>query len=599
MNSKATAHQFGSFFRPDVEGLRAVAVLLVVCRHCGISWCPGGFVGVDVFFVLSGYLITGLLAAEYRATSRIHLLRFYARRARRLLPACALVLLATTLFAALVFSPQEIAFTGRAARAAALYMSNVFFDQSAADYFSPNVEGNPLLHTWSLGLEEQFYLVWPMLILAANRGPGGNSDRFGFLARSWPFRSLTASTSPSTPRPSLSTNCRRGREFAAGGLALLPVLRTPVSTSWPVWGGIGGWLSFSVPDSCLREAQGFPGGSRCYRSPGRWRRFSPEPRRLSVGSCGAECRTSPIYRSPIVLLVSLALAICRVRRDSFPRRFGGGHILAAIASLLAAAFTFTFVERPIRANPYLGARSASTLDAAAGATLLTVAASWALLHFGEELTTDRRLESISAATTDVADISPKACWSQGATAEVRICKFGASGSPRSVVLFGDSHAIQWFNPFRTAANAKAWRLIHRPETWLRSERHQPTPFLGGLQRVQRMAHSRNRKDRRDPSLCGSHGELQRRHFSRLPRGGTDVHGRATFGNTTNLRRACTCRGSRIIVIRDTAKSHRSTFPPASCDVSFPAFMPSNPATSTHPLHSTGQPFPLSGRLRPV
>ncbi len=133
MNSAATGPQRSDSFRPDVEGLRGVAVLLVVACHCGVAWCSGGFIGVDVFFVLSGYLITGLLAAETRTTLQIDLLRFYARRARRLLPACALVLLATTLVAAVVLGPQELEFTGRAARAAGLYVSNVLFDRSAAD----------------------------------------------------------------------------------------------------------------------------------------------------------------------------------------------------------------------------------------------------------------------------------------------------------------------------------------------------------------------------------------------------------------------------------------------------------------------------------
>src|ERR1700733_9494061 len=168
-----TGRQPGNAFRPDIEGLRAVAILLVVGCHCGISWCAGGFVGVDVFFVLSGYLISGLLQSEYRASSRIDLPRFFARRARSLLPAGNVVLLATTLAAAALFAPQELACTGRAARAAALYVSNVFFDRSASDYFAPQVEGNPLLHTWSLGVEEQFYLVWPALILLINRRADG------------------------------------------------------------------------------------------------------------------------------------------------------------------------------------------------------------------------------------------------------------------------------------------------------------------------------------------------------------------------------------------------------------------------------------------
>jgi peptidoglycan/LPS O-acetylase OafA/YrhL len=151
-------------FRSDVEGMRGVAVFLVVACHCAIPGFVGGFVGVDVFFVLSGYLITGLLVEEAESTQKLRFLDFYARRVRRLLPACALVLLTTLLAAALFSAPQDISLTARATRAAALYMSNVFFDANAADYFAADVQTNPLLHTWSLGVEEQFYLIWPMLI---------------------------------------------------------------------------------------------------------------------------------------------------------------------------------------------------------------------------------------------------------------------------------------------------------------------------------------------------------------------------------------------------------------------------------------------------
>src|SRR5690349_18401435 len=152
-------------FRTDIEGLRGIAVLIVVAYHCRVPGFSGGFVGVDVFFVLSGYLITGLLVAEIQKTSRLNLLQFYARRARRLLPASALALMVTLLIGAVILAPNELSFAGRAGRATALYMSNIFFAINAADYFAPDVETNPMLHTWSLAVEEQFYLVWPLLII--------------------------------------------------------------------------------------------------------------------------------------------------------------------------------------------------------------------------------------------------------------------------------------------------------------------------------------------------------------------------------------------------------------------------------------------------
>ncbi|MGH7525059.1 MAG: acyltransferase family protein, partial [Gemmatimonadales bacterium] len=142
-------HSSSPGFRSDIEGLRGIAVLLVVCFHCGIGVFSGGFVGVDVFFVLSGYLITGLIVAEIAHTSRLDFRRFYARRAKRLLPAFMLMLVITLGVGALFLAPQELHVAGRAARSASLYMSNVFFSNNAADYFAADVRTNPFLHTWS------------------------------------------------------------------------------------------------------------------------------------------------------------------------------------------------------------------------------------------------------------------------------------------------------------------------------------------------------------------------------------------------------------------------------------------------------------------
>ncbi|MBL8052517.1 MAG: acyltransferase, partial [Nitrospira sp.] len=171
-----------SAFRADIEGLRGVAILLVVLFHCDMPGFLGGFVGVDVFFVLSGFLITGILVHEIQTTSGLNLLEFYARRARRLLPAFAITLVATLLIGTFILTPQELDLAARAARSAALHMSNVFFDKNSGDYFSPNVQSNPLLHTWSLAVEEQFYLFWPLLILLSVRWWRSANALFTLLA---------------------------------------------------------------------------------------------------------------------------------------------------------------------------------------------------------------------------------------------------------------------------------------------------------------------------------------------------------------------------------------------------------------------------------
>jgi peptidoglycan/LPS O-acetylase OafA/YrhL len=160
-------------FRPDIEGLRGVAILLVLVFHADIAPLPGGFIGVDVFFIISGYLITGLLIRELRQTGTISLPQFYARRARRLLPAAGFVLVATLAASALLLPPLLVGDVARDVASAALYVSNVGFALQATDYFASELPPSPVLHYWSLGVEEQFYICWPALLLlvgVAGRG---------------------------------------------------------------------------------------------------------------------------------------------------------------------------------------------------------------------------------------------------------------------------------------------------------------------------------------------------------------------------------------------------------------------------------------------
>ena len=155
----------GPAFRPDIEGLRAVAVLLVVLSHVGVAWLPGGFVGVDVFFTISGFLITSLLLRELADTGRVSLGRFYARRAVRLLPASSLVLVLTLLACWSWLSPVRIASYAGDALASALYVSNLRFAVTGTDYFAEDSVPSPFQHFWSLAVEEQFYLCWPLMII--------------------------------------------------------------------------------------------------------------------------------------------------------------------------------------------------------------------------------------------------------------------------------------------------------------------------------------------------------------------------------------------------------------------------------------------------
>ena len=156
--------------RADIDGLRAIAVVPVVLFHAGVSQVSGGFVGVDIFFVISGYLITSLILGEM-AEGRFSLLSFYERRIRRIFPALFLVLAVSSVLALRLFMPPDLVAFGRSLVATALFVSNMHF-YGDSGYFAAALDTKPLLHTWSLAIEEQFYIVFPLLLLLAVRWGG-------------------------------------------------------------------------------------------------------------------------------------------------------------------------------------------------------------------------------------------------------------------------------------------------------------------------------------------------------------------------------------------------------------------------------------------
>ena len=248
-------------FRPDVEGLRAVAIAAVVGYHVGLPLFGGGFVGVDVFFVISGFLITGLLVQEATSTGRVSLTRFWARRARRLLPAATLVLGLVALVSWFVIPEIDHGTTGLDVTAAALYVANMRFAGQATDYLASDAAPSPVLHFWSLGVEEQFYVVWPLLVIATTalvlwrrRTTSGSLDPVRPLRRG-PLALVLAGLGVVSFLVSLRLTARvepwaffgmptRAWEFAIGGLVSIgatALVRLPVG----VRRGLG-WLGALV-----------------------------------------------------------------------------------------------------------------------------------------------------------------------------------------------------------------------------------------------------------------------------------------------------------------------------------------------------------------
>jgi peptidoglycan/LPS O-acetylase OafA/YrhL len=176
-------------YMPALDGVRAVSMLAIMAYHGGLSWIPGGFFAVDVFFVLSGFLITSLLIGERLSRGRIRLRAFWARRARRLLPALLVMIVAVTLYARFIAAPGMYPHLRSDALSAMFYVANWHFILTGQNYFVANGPVSPLLHTWTLGIEEQFYLVWPLLVVAVmwrarRSGSGARSSLWALMALS-------------------------------------------------------------------------------------------------------------------------------------------------------------------------------------------------------------------------------------------------------------------------------------------------------------------------------------------------------------------------------------------------------------------------------
>lgn len=213
-------------YRPDIDGLRAVAVLSVIGFHFGFSFSNGGFIGVDVFFTISGFLITQLIVTEM-ATQKFSFWRFYARRIRRILPALLVVILTSIAAGYVLLLPSDLALLGQQSTFAAVGASNIYFYMNLG-YFDRSAEYLPLLHTWSLGVEEQFYLIWPAIVLVAYK----ISKRWKFFLPGCLTAIAVASFAASTIVVDIDENFAfymlftRAWQLAVGGLlAVLPMLR--------------------------------------------------------------------------------------------------------------------------------------------------------------------------------------------------------------------------------------------------------------------------------------------------------------------------------------------------------------------------------------
>jgi peptidoglycan/LPS O-acetylase OafA/YrhL len=473
-------------FRPDIQGLRAIAVLLVVGYHLWPRALPGGYVGVDVFFVISGYLITSLLVKDVEASGSVSFSRFYIRRARRLLPA-SLVTLAGILAATwLLLPPLEWRDTAEEVAASALYVENWRLAAESVDYLAADSLPSLTQHFWSLSVEEQFYLGWPMLLFLVTLLARALPSRLG-------FRRVCAAVLVGVVGASLAWSIGAGLtgsatayfstftrvwQLASGGL--LAVLAAPPGR-WDRTGLVAGLAAILASALWLSDTTAYPGYAallptggallavQCGRAHAaslatRWMALWP------VQIVGDVSYSLYLWHWPLVAIhayrtgeepgpiaaallfagsMALAWLSKRFVEDPFrgPRRWPAPAVLATAALATAACLSLALlVHRGAGAGGDLGALSSSEYPGAAalrGAAVPAVEFRPRLVDIGD----------------DVASAYHDDCIQENHESEVATCVYGPRRARRRIALVGDSYAIQWLPALEEVARSTSLQVV--------------------------------------------------------------------------------------------------------------------------------------------
>ena len=485
-------------FRPDVEGLRAIAVVLVVLYHASFPGLHGGFVGVDVFFVISGFVITGLLLRERSSTDHTSLASFYGRRVRRILPAGTLVIVATVIAAYVVLGAVYGNPTAVAARWTAVFLANFHFAGIGTDYLNATLPPSPLQNFWSLAVEEQFYLVYPaiFLVAASIRSAISLRARLVFILVPIILMSLLLSAVQTSTAPTAAffSPFTRAWELALGALVAVAtptLLRLGRNTATVMtWVGLAaiGYAAFAYSSSTA-----YPGtavivpvvGTALVVAGG-----TPVP------TWGAESvlKLAPfqffgrlsyslyLWHWPILIIAAEYAG-----KDSLPFHQNLGWL---VLSLVASYATYRLVENPVRHAQALAKSKGLALGlgvvliaislvvataALDGVFISKASTSTGVTGMIPSLTPDALIQAVADApkikvlpadlTPSLAGVRndwggpPPPCWPSYTQTSVPACVYGDPAGTHTMVLYGDSHAAMWFAAMKLRGEQSHWRLI--------------------------------------------------------------------------------------------------------------------------------------------
>ncbi|GAB3107317.1 acyltransferase family protein [Janibacter alkaliphilus] len=495
----AKTSRSGTALRGDIEGLRAIAVGTVLIYHVGITQMPGGFVGVDIFFVISGFLITSLLLRETIKTGTVSIADFYARRARRLLPAASVVLLFTGVAGWFVLPGAERATLGADVIAATFYVINWALALRSVDYLAEDAAPSALQHYWSLSVEEQYYVVWPLLIilglvLARRTRISPKKLLFGILGvvalASLVYSVVHTVNDPATAYFYTTT---RVWELAVGALLAFVVVRLrhlPRGAAEAL--AALGLVMIGYAAFFITESTPWPGsmalvptlGAAAIIAAGCARQDTVVARGLSLRPMqwiGGLSYAIYLWHWPLIILAQAAWPEIRVRHL----------VLVGLGSIVLAWLTKHLVEDPIRFNPALSAKASRGL-AFGGASMAVTAALGLVLHLAApQLDEDAEVTGATAlvadqqsedwqvtsdpasvvttsgeitpdpglATQDVPLYYDDDCQIQPDDAQVDpSCTYGVEDGEQTIAMLGDSKMGQWFPAVESIAQREQWRL---------------------------------------------------------------------------------------------------------------------------------------------
>src|SRR5690625_2326752 len=502
-----SAGQADSRFRPDIQGLRAVAVGLVLLYHAGITWIPGGFVGVDVFFVISGFLITGMLVRQSMKHGRVDLADFYARRIRRILPAATVVLIFVAVVTLVLLPRTRWDSIGTEIIGSALYVVNWVFAQNT-DYLNAEQAASPLQHFWTLGVEEQFYIVWPALLLAllwiGCRGHKHEIDteaqqkrirRFlqvGVVLVIVPSFIWSIYYTQANPEPAYFVTSTRLWELAIGAaIAVFAVQLERVSDKIGYLLQISGLAAIVCAGIFFSGGTAFPGyaallptlGSAAVIIGGMSGRatkgFAVLLNSRGMRWVGDLSYSLYLWHWPLVIFATYLLG------GTLPVGYG---LIVVSAAVIPAWLSYRYIEQPFRDWQRLKEKSTRALRAGGSLMATTgvcgivvlVAASQLAQQNSQPLATDEpvgaevveaepeavepvnKVEAyspdVTGAQDDLADIYDDGCFTSESSSDIESCVYGDKDSDYEVAIVGDSHAAHWIPALENMADENGWKL---------------------------------------------------------------------------------------------------------------------------------------------